>query len=325
MQTTENVLTSLVSLLDKQRILHISGDPGTGKSILAQAIAIRFSELQNKQVLYIDTMKKFSKKRFMMFFKDSDKLDLFTMTEIQSLQSQEFLITKLKKMADYDRLQHIGLIVFDSISHHIRHELTKGQFNHYMNSINEFHACQMEPLIRVAVKNDIKIIFVHEMSYKPELGSIPFLLSYFEQIKGIWLPIKKVPIEGQIEACNLKAYKREDEEDGDGKVGRIIDFDEKLHVDGYIADDDDDDDDVDNDSLNLSVDKRFSGIYNKLLDRSNFMARKEYCGENSFYQFESESDCFRTILQIPAFDGDTSNDLVQVPFKIDDSGLKFYI
>lgn len=300
---TEQVLTSLVSLLDKQRILHITGDPGTGKSILAQAIAIRFSELRNKQVLYIDTMKKFSKKRFMMFFKDSEKRDLFTMSEIQSLQSQEFLITKLKKMSDFDQLTDIGLIVFDSISHHLRHELTKGQFNHYINLINEFHACQMEPLIRVAVKNDIKIILVHEMSFKPELGSIPFLLSYFEQIKGIWLPIKKVPRKPQ--ECTPDSEYRKD-----------------LDSNEYEKQPNEEDDLEGNSSL---IEKRLPGIYEKLLDKSNYTMQKEYCGESSFYQFESDSDCFRTVLQIPAFDMDSSDDLVQVPFKIGNSGLKFYI
>jgi hypothetical protein len=300
---SENVLNSLVSLLEKQRILHITGDPGTGKSILAQAIAIRFGELRNKQVLYIDTMKKFSKKRFMMFFKDSEKRDLFTMSEIQSLQAQEFLITKLKKMSDFNQLNDIGLIVFDSVSHHLRHELTKGQFNHYVNLINEFHGCQMEPLIRVAVKNDIKIIFVHEMSYKPELGSIPFLLSYFEQIKGIWLPIKKIPREMQDTDCDSKDLTYTDRNEYEE------DHDEAEELNEGISD----------------MEKRFPTVYKKLLDTSNYSVRKEYCGETSFYQFESESDCFQTILQIPAFDGETTSDLVQVPFKIGNSGLKFYI
>ena len=35
MFTTEHVLGSIVSLFETNRLIHISGEPGTGKSILA--------------------------------------------------------------------------------------------------------------------------------------------------------------------------------------------------------------------------------------------------------------------------------------------------
>ena len=113
------------------------------------------------------------------------------------------------------------------------------------------------------------------MSYKPELGSIPFLLAYFEHIKGVWLPIKKIPIENGEYNNELDDDKKEEE-----------DFDE-ISEDHYRR--------------------------NKI--------RKE--GKGSFYQYDSEFECFRAVLQIPAYNSGVPGEVLKVPFKIGNSGLKF--
>ena len=300
---SNHIITTLVSLLQDNRIIHISGDPGTGKSILAQTIAIEYIRVNQKQALYIDTMKKFSKKRFLQFFKDNPERDLFSITEIHSLQAQEFLINKLKRLSDVDKLQDIGLIIFDSISHNLRDELTKGQFTNYLNTVNGFHAYQIEPLVRISQKHDIRIIFVHEMSYKPGMGTIPFLFSYFEQVTGLCLPTKKIVSDEQKSKPSAKS-----------NANSYVYGNNTMYGSNYVKE----------------MDKSYED-YEDCEEYEGYEGYEDYEGYEGYddassfnhYQYDSESEFIKTVVQIPSYNDPDNVGVIQVPFKIGDSGLKF--
>jgi ABC-type dipeptide/oligopeptide/nickel transport system ATPase component len=198
---SETISNAILRLLTKEPILHITGDPGCGKSILAQTIAMQFVEKTGKNVMYLDTMNKFSKFRFLKFFPEKATTERMTITAVNSYEQQKFLINKLDRMSRMNLLDEFGLIVIDSISHHLRHEISaSGMFRDYTKAVNDFNDTQFQPLLMLSRRSNIRIILVHEMTYKPSIGTLPFLISFFEGYKGIWLPIK--PNEKQKINCS---------------------------------------------------------------------------------------------------------------------------
>ena len=153
---------AIMRLLSDEPILHISGEPGCGKSIMAQTITMHSIAKTGKNAMYIDTVNKFSKNRFLKFFPEPALNERITITSVNSYEQQKFLISKLDRMSRLNMLEEFGLIVIDSISHQLRHEISSsGIFKDYAKAINDFNETQFQPLLLLAKRSNIKIILVH--------------------------------------------------------------------------------------------------------------------------------------------------------------------
>ncbi len=183
-------MEALLELYRQFKIIHVAGESGSGKSLLAQTLGQYFIQTRKRKVILVDTMQKFSQQRFQQCFPNPVVQNNFLVAQARSFNHQKSLIKNLRQMATRNRLQDTGLLIFDSISHFLRKEISARDYAGYIEILDLFYESTLQDLLFLALHYKIRLLFVHEMSYKPPIGTLPFLHDFFDEIRGAWVSLK---------------------------------------------------------------------------------------------------------------------------------------
>jgi hypothetical protein len=83
----------------------------------------------------------------------------------------------------------VGMVVVDSVSHHLRRAIALVGFTDYQLEVEGFYQDQLCPLLVTAARHRWLVVWVHEQTARPGCGELPFLADIFEAIPGLWLSL----------------------------------------------------------------------------------------------------------------------------------------
>ena len=146
--------------------------------------------------LWINAGSPFSYKRLEHNFNDVPeqfeyiKNNIF-LTNISLYFKQQNLINELSSIENFIPM-NTKLIIFDSISYNFRLKLMEfNEIDIKIKLINAFFSEQIYPLQMFASLNRVNLIFVHEVSYKPNLNkNVKFLHKLFDRIDSIMIKLE---------------------------------------------------------------------------------------------------------------------------------------
>lgn len=195
----DEFFTLIYNLLrNNSRIIQISGESSSGKSTFVQfLVGHLISDKENLySALWINAGSPFSYKRLEHNFKDAPeqleyiKNNIF-LTNISSYFKQQNLINELSSIENFIPI-NTKLIIFDSISSNFRLKLMEfNEIDNKIKIINTFFTEQIYPLQMFASLNRVNLIFIHEVSYKPNLNkNVKFLHKLFDRIDSIMIKLE---------------------------------------------------------------------------------------------------------------------------------------
>ncbi|MBD3350769.1 MAG: hypothetical protein GF364_04700 [Candidatus Lokiarchaeota archaeon] len=196
------VNSNLSSLLNVEnlssKIIQIYGEAATGKSTLAMSLSKLLNMRKSDYMFWIDTERKFSAKKYETLDLESkepkepiDRRQPFV-TQLSTLKQQENAIkTIINSNSDTNPIFPVGMIVIDTFSNLLRKKFNDLSYTKYVNLTKDFIKNQINPLLRFQNKTDCYLIFVHQVTYVPDIGNLPFLHRVFSQIESAWIELSK--------------------------------------------------------------------------------------------------------------------------------------
>jgi len=195
-------LSQIKKLFNRNRIISISGESGTGKTTLALQLVSNFMTEKapfKKQCLWIQASEVFPKKRLNVMFKEnSEKLKflkentyVFPCKKPFSNYAEQYKI--LENIENLAFPPYLKYIVVDNISHHLRHSVFNSEdINAVGKIINNFYDNQLFPLIMLCQREKLNLILINEVSFNPHLNkNMPFLHQLYKRINKVDIFLQK--------------------------------------------------------------------------------------------------------------------------------------
>ncbi|MFX0155095.1 MAG: hypothetical protein ACFE9Q_11260 [Candidatus Hodarchaeota archaeon] len=188
------IFKGITKLFTYNNIISVSGESGTGKTTLALSLVGNCLK-DGEQCIWIQASEIFPIKRLEHIFKKHpNKLDylrdnIYIIPKnhvIHTYQEQHSLIQNL--LIESSILPpNLRFIVVDNISHHLRYWITQNEgIKHISKILDDFFEEEIMPLILFCKRNSIVLIFIHEMTFVPNLSCTkPFFYKLFDRLKTI--------------------------------------------------------------------------------------------------------------------------------------------
>ena len=188
-------------------LVQIYGPGGSGKSTLTLQLVSGILNQNPGKALWIDTENKFSARRLSNLSNSLD-MDSMFLSQPKSLAEQDTIISGFSnnRLITEDVLG-ISAIVLDTTSNYIRNELKTNNFHNYSQCIQDFYETQILPLLLLQKKVGCVLILVHQSTYKPDIGTLPFMYNVFQKIPSAWFEL----IIDKENNCKYLDYRYQDE------------------------------------------------------------------------------------------------------------------
>ena len=195
-------ISSLFDLLNKGRIVSISGESGTGKTTLALQLvanALSFEDVTDEHCVWIQASEQFPKKRLQSFFKSSPGKSetllkqIFLYPVTSPFLSYEDQSTFLRTLGSVILPFNTKYLVIDNISHHLRFASSCcSNFRQKMALLDNFFSSQLFPLVMRCLREEIVLILIHEVSFDPKVGkNQPFFNKLYSRINSLNVCLSK--------------------------------------------------------------------------------------------------------------------------------------
>jgi len=195
-------LSQFKTIFERNKIISISGESGTGKTTLALQLVSNFMTEKTpfkKQCVWIQASELFPKKRLnIMFKKNPEKLNflnkniyIFPGKKPFSNYTEQYKI--LENIENLAFPPYLKYIVIDNISHHLRYSAFNSEdINTFGKIVNNFYDNQLFPLIMLCQRENLNLILIHEVSFSPDLNTnVPFLQKLYKRIKKVDIILQK--------------------------------------------------------------------------------------------------------------------------------------
>lgn len=198
MQQFSGFLGEVYKLMERHKIISISGESGTGKTTLALQLVGAFlidSYPYEGSCIWVQASELFPIRRLSRMFANSPEI-------VSNLHQNIFIIPSTTTLTTYfDQSQllqkliegHIILppnlrfMVIDNISHHLRYEISKNNDVKFITSlIDGFYDSQLMPLIMFCQREGIYLLLLHEITYDPiTKKNRTFLFKLYDRLNTI--------------------------------------------------------------------------------------------------------------------------------------------
>ena len=177
-----------------RRILHINGEAGSGKSVLLRNLIYKIDATISEgasfpQIFYIDSERKFALNQIKSQISASLQKKLF-LSVISDPVSLDAILSQLETKI---RLYQGDYLIIDSVSQILKTQLKDVQnYGEWRLSLEDFYQNLISRIVSLAIVNSLNVIFVHHLSYNPELDvNLPYYYSHFQNVQGMWLTLQK--------------------------------------------------------------------------------------------------------------------------------------
>jgi len=198
MQILSGFSGEIHKLMNRHKIINISGESGTGKTTLALQLVGNFLTATypfEECCIWVQASESFPIKRLSRMFANTPQ-------EFSYLQQNIFTIphnTTLNTYFDQSKLlgnilnghsilpPNLRFVVIDNISHHLRYEISKYKDIKFITSlIDDFYDSQLLPLLMFCQREGIYLVLLHEISYDPNAEkSRSFLFKLYDRLDTI--------------------------------------------------------------------------------------------------------------------------------------------
>ena len=204
MISSNTFIQSFATLLDKNKILSISGPSGTGKTTLALYLVgslLGTMDYNEDCCAWVQASETFSMRRLETIFQANSNLLEYLKANFhvipgrnhcKSLSEQENIICNLFQN-DNSLPPFTRFIVVDNISHYLRFEISEAtEKTDKFKLMNEFFDKQVRSLAMSCQKEGICLILIHEVTYNPSLNrNVPFFHKLYDRIDSIRVDLSK--------------------------------------------------------------------------------------------------------------------------------------
>jgi len=181
----------LMQLWTRSNIIFVSGASGTGKTSLVQFLVgnALAHDLKNKSCVWIQASEPFPSTRFKAM-QPPELLKHIYVTPPSGVY-QNYLQQEMDLRAISSGIKllppSLFFLVIDNISHHLRYEISQtSDISRVTRLMDKFYAIQLQPLILKCMREGIRLILIHEVSYNPNLGKeAPFFHKLYDRVKGV--------------------------------------------------------------------------------------------------------------------------------------------
>ncbi|MHA1729785.1 MAG: hypothetical protein ACTSWY_13805 [Promethearchaeota archaeon] len=179
-----------------EKIIQIYGPAGLGKSTIAITLVKSILANNNGLSIWIDTEKKFSKKRFgeiSYFGKNFSDFSSVLVSNPQDMEEQQENIESLNnnKFMTSGKIK-VNSVTLDSASFFFRGSLYKDNWVQYSDKFHAYYENHILPLLMFQKKTDCYLILVHQVSDNPKTGETkPFMFNIFKEISSVWVELQK--------------------------------------------------------------------------------------------------------------------------------------
>lgn len=186
----------------KPQVIQIYGPGGSGKSLLTNKIMKEIINNTLGNIIYIETENKFNKKRIQSQYAITPEenrkntnymMDSMLLAQPRNLSEQSRIISSFcnNPLINGGNL-NIAAIVFDTVSNFIRNSMHSNNFHDYSVKLQNFYEVHILPLLLMQKRLKCTLILVHQSTYKPDVGNLPFMYKIFQKIPGTWLELVDV-------------------------------------------------------------------------------------------------------------------------------------
>jgi ABC-type dipeptide/oligopeptide/nickel transport system ATPase component len=202
MQQLSGFLGIVHKLMEKHKIIAISGESGTGKTTLALQLVGTFLTVSypfEECCIWVQANEIFPIKRLSRMFihipeKSYLHQNIFLIpqnTTLNSYDDQSHLLSKL--ISGHTILPpNLRFMVIDNISYHLRYEISKYRDIKLITSlIDNFYDSLLMPLIMFCQREGIYLLLLHEITYDPIAEkNRPFLFKVYDRLNTIKIELK---------------------------------------------------------------------------------------------------------------------------------------
>lgn len=198
MQIFSGFLGIVHKLMEKHKIINITGESGTGKTTLALQLVGNFltsSYPFEESCIWVQASEIFPIRRLCCMFNTTPKKvanlqqNIFTSPHNTTLNTYFDQSQMLSKLVSGNSIlpPNLRFIVIDNISHHLRYEISKNKDVTIITSlINDFYDSLLMPLIMFCQREGIFLILIHEISYDPHTAkNRSFLFKLYDRLDTI--------------------------------------------------------------------------------------------------------------------------------------------
>ena len=172
--------------IQSDQILHIAGPDGSGRSSLVKTILQYYLSHTPNYCYILDTDQKYSAKSFQTLSPDQTKVFL---TKIPNTSPQSFSATLRYLLSDQSPIVPGDLIIINAMSSVLKRVMVQcGSYADYHQFVHIFIKQLLPALSRMVTKKQCRFLFVHHVSYKPDLdATLPYFYDLMLMLSGMWI------------------------------------------------------------------------------------------------------------------------------------------
>lgn len=198
MQILSGFSGEIHKLMNRHKIINISGESGTGKTTLALQLVGDFLTATypfEECCIWVQASESFPIKRLSRMFANTPQEFSYLQQNIFTIPHNTTLNTYFDQSQLFSKIingltilpPNLRFMVIDNISHHLRYEISKyNDIKRITSLIDDFYDSQLLPLLMFCQREGIYLILIHEVSYDPNSGrNRSFLFKLYDRVKTI--------------------------------------------------------------------------------------------------------------------------------------------